>query len=220
MTQDEKRICAERLFDGIGLIDDRFIVEAATPYGRKRSAKGFRALLIGAVSIALAMSVAAGAFVVGMMSGQNKAEDDDVAEDVNTGVVDGTTHANTLSAQLSSLRAETEVNAVDMADIDLFDSQAKVIWKYADEELYRVKPITDGERERLVTILSKDKGERVTQVEAEAVEGVWIATGDGRVISPYLEQTAGNVGYGELFDYQPEYEPTEEFSEYLCDCIS
>ena len=220
MTQDEKRICAERLFDGIGLIDDRFIVEAATPYVRKRSAKGFRALLIGAVSIALAMSVAAGAFVVGMMSGQNRVEDGDVADDVYTELADGTTHANTLSAQLSSLRADTEENAVDMVDIDLFDSQAKIIWKYADEELYRVKPITDGERERLVTILSKDKGERVTQVEAEAVEGVWIATGDGRVISPYLEQTAGNVGYGELFDYQPEYEPTEEFSEYLCDCIS
>lgn len=220
MTQEEKRICAERLFDGIGLIDDRFIVEAATPYVRKSRARGFRALLIGAVSLALALSVAVGAFVVGMMSGQNRVEDGDVADDVYTELADGTTHANTLSAQLSSLRADTEENAVDMADIDLFDSRAKIIWKYADEELYRVTPITDGEREKLVAILSKDKGERVTQVEAEAVEGVWIATGDGRVISPYLEQTAGNVGYGELFEYQPEYEPTEEFSEYLCDCIS
>ena len=220
MTQDEKRICAERLFDGLGLIDDRFIAEAATPYARKRSGRGFRALLIGIVSLTLALSVAVGAFVVGMMSGQNRGEAEDGAENADTGYVDGTVHANTLSAQLSSLRADTAEISVDRSDIDLFDGSAKLIWKYADEEQYRVKPITDGQHERLTAILSKDKGERAVPTDNDPVEGVWIAAGDGRVISPYLEQTAGNVGYGELFDYEPEYEPTEEFSNYLCDCIS
>lgn len=219
MTQDEKRICAEKLFDSIGLIDDRFIAEAAAPYVRKGMARGLRALLIGAVSLTLALSVAIGAFVVGMMSEQNRGEDDG-AGNVNNDFADGTTNANTLSAQLSALRTDTEDIAVTASEIDLFDSQAKIIWKYAGEEEYRVKPITDAEYERLTVILSKDKGERAVPTDADPVEGVWVTGGDGRVISPYLEQTAGNVGYGELFDYVPEYEPTEEFSEYLCDCIS
>ena len=36
---------------------------------------------------------------------------------------------------------------------------------------------------------------------------MWIVYEDGRVVSPYLKHTQGNVSYGSLFDYSAEVEP-------------
>ena len=127
----------------------------------------------------------------------------------------------TLSGKLDDLRADTETLKVSAEDVQLFGGAPSVIWKYSDEETYRVSPISRSEAERLSSLLERDKGQRIDRETTESrLDGVWIATGDGRVISPYLERTDGNIGYGELFEYSPEYEPSEEFSEYLCDVIS
>lgn len=219
MTQEEKRICAQRLFDEIGNIDDRFITEAAAPYARARDTRGIRAFLIGAVSVALAISVTVGVFVVGMMSGDKKTDNEGAVNDMNE-IVEGSTSTPTLSARLTAIRNQTANAAVSKEDIDLFDGMAKIIWKYSDEEEYRTRDISDSEYSKLKKILSENKGVRVDNYAVGKLEGVWIASGDGLVISPCLEQTAGNVGYGEIFDYVPEYEPSAELSECLCDYIS
>ena len=222
MTQEEKRICAERLFDAIGDMDDRFILEAESPYVRRSGVIWFRALLIGAASIALALSVTVGVFVVGMMGkGQGEAENDaDNLQDNMQESMEESVGGATLSARLSSVRAQTADDVTKESDIDLFDGTPKVIWKYSDEELFRTKAISDDEYQRLTGLITKNKGERVDDPSDNSLEGVWIASGDGLVISPCLEQTAGNVGYGEIFDYVPEYEPSAELTDSLCDCIS
>lgn len=222
MTQDEKRICAEKLFDEIGLIDDRFITEAATPYVRARGFRALRAIAIAAAAVTLAVTMTLGALVVGMMAlgGQKDADgmkgetmyDEDMENSLN-GV-------STLSEKLEGMRDKTASLKTDRTDIELFDGTPKVIWKYADEETYRVRSITDSELNTLTVRLNENKGEKIKGDTEGELEGLWISTGDGKVISPYLEQTAGNVGYGEIFEYEPEYEPSEDFSEYLCDVIS
>ena len=222
MTQEEKRICAERLFDAIGDMDDRFVLEAESPYVRRSGVRWFRAVLIGAASVALALSVTVGVFVVGMMGkGQSGAKDD--ADDLQDNIqesMEESLGSTTLSARLSSVRAQTADSVARESDIDLFDGTPRVIWKYSDEELFRTKSISHDEYQRLTALMAKNKGERVDDPSDNSLEGVWIASGDGLVISPCLEQTAGNVGYGEIFDYVPEYEPSAELTDSLCDYIS
>ena len=48
---------------------------------------------------------------------------------------------------------------------------------------------------------------------------VWIAFGDGVVISPYLKANPGNTGHGELFDYDPELELSEDLIRKIIQCI-
>ncbi len=222
MTQEQKRICAERLFDEIGLIDDRFITEAASPYAPKKSV-GLRRFLVAAMSVTLTLCVCVGLFAIGKL-GQNKSDSATAPENGNVDhnyPSDSGETLSTLSGRLDTLRADTEELKVSAEDIQLFGGAPSVIWKYSDEETYRVCQISQSEAERLGHLLEENKGQR-TDGEATKgkLDGVWIATGDGRVISPYLEQTDGNTGYGEIFEYSPEYEPSEEFSRYLCDVIS
>lgn len=221
MTQEEKRICAERLFDEIGLIDDRFITEAASPYAPRKNA-GLRRFLVAAVSVTLTLCVCVGIFAIGKLGQDKSGNAAPENGEVNDGfLADCVQPTATLSGKLDDLRADTETLKVSAEDVQLFGGAPSVIWKYSDEETYRVSPISRSEAERLSSLLERDKGQRIDRETTESrLDGVWIATGDGRVISPYLERTDGNIGYGELFEYSPEYEPSEEFSEYLCDVIS
>ncbi len=222
MTQDEKRICAEKLFDEIGLIDDRFITEAATPYVRVRGLRALRAVAIAAAAVTLAVTMALGAFVVGMIALGGKKDADSMNDETRyeEDMDNSLNSVSTLSEKLEGMRENTASLKTDRADIELFDGTPKIIWKYADEETYRVRSITEGELNVLTERLKENKGEKLQGDTDGGLEGLWISTGDGKVISPYLEQTAGNVGYGEIFEYEPEYEPAEDFSEYLCDVIS
>ena len=218
MTQEEKRICAERLFDEIGLIDDRFIAEAASPYAPRERRLGLRRFFVIAVSVALAVCVGVGAFAVGKLGQKGEAN----APEADNEIADkGDGLPSTLAGRLDAMREDTDTLKVEKTDAVLFSGSPTVIWKYSDENEYRVSYITHTEAEELSLMLRKNRGTRADGNETETkLEGLWISSGDGRVISPYLEQTEGNTGYGEVFEYEPEYEPSEEFSEYLCDVIS
>lgn len=228
MTQEEKRICAERLFDEIGLIDDRFVFEASTPYVSRARRTLWRRVLVAAVSVTLTVCIAVGLFAVGMMNaGKGNAPENDMpmGDTVGDGMLednaDGSETALTLSARLDRMKDDTAGLTVSKVDIKLFSTSPKIIWKYSDEADYRACTISEAQARTLVEKLSKNRGSRVSGEKPDGeLEGLWISTGDGRVISPYLELTAGNTGYGELFEYEPEYEPSEDFSEYLCDTIS
>lgn len=44
---------------------------------------------------------------------------------------------------------------------------------------------------------------------------VWVLLGDGSVVTPCLNPSAGNVGAAVLFDYDPERLPSDIFTELL-----
>ena len=233
MTQNEKRKSAERLFDNIGLIDDRFIAEADRAYVPGKRKFFLRSLIITAASLTLILSMLIGLIAAGMMasglfsagsSDERPAQDNDlgnVMDEVEDGGDDAEKYIS-LGEDLSRIKERSATLSADRDGIDLFDGKKLVIWKYADEETYRVLSISDTEMEALQSSLRRDQGTPINTDTAKAngLDGVWLSTGNGEIISPYLKQTENNSHYGEIFEYEPEYEPSAEFASLLYGIIT
>ncbi len=214
---------AAYLLDELGQIEDRYLAEAQTPYQAKRGAPAFRRVLIVSLSLALMLTVVLSALLIGSLRGA-KGEDDafdaeapkqtEQALDRFSGAT-----ATTLSSRLGDLRASTESLKISEEEPKLFDGQAKVIWKYGDEDTYRVRTLTAAEYRQLTQALGSAES-KIDAAEEQSLAGIWLAAGDGTVVSPQLEQTPGNVGYGALFAYAPEIEPPTAFTELLCGILS
>lgn len=215
MNQEQKWRCAQRLFDEIGQIEDRYIAEAETPYVRARAHLSPRRWMIVAASLTLLVSVTAALLVGNLIGGEGmpKSEADLDGFEVMDQEIGTVT---TLSTRLEELRLETEDARTDKEELDLFDGTARVIWQYADEENYRTQALTKTQLTKLTAQLTKNEGTQVAENTAQTGTRIWIAMGDGTVISPCLARSDGNVGYGTLFTYQPELEPSEGFSDLLC----
>ena len=70
---------------------------------------------------------------------------------------------------------------------------------------HRLDPTRRAQLDHPATQLSRE--------DSESVEvKVWLSYGDGTVVSPYLKHTRGNTGYGTLFDYSAEVEPSEKLT--------
>ncbi len=227
MTQNDRQKASNRLLDSIGLIDDRYIYEAETPFVQKKKRAWLKTFIIAAVSLTLALmlalTVATGGLITAIViiMGNEGTKDDSPIISDGDNMDEGNSSATSysLSSQMVSIKDKTEHLAVSSQELDLFDG-ASVIWKYSDESDYRVYKLTSAEAAELSERLSRDIGIRVTRQETTELEGIWICNGEGQVISPCLERSEGNVSFGQLFDYSAEYEPSEEFSDYLCDVIS
>ena len=225
MSNEQKRICAERLFDELGSIDDRFIHEADTPY--KRKSNTLRRFIIIAVAATLSLSLLMGSLAIGglailLFGGDTVGKDqhDDIPDNgVNNEEKEEPSTPSSLDERLNALRGGVYLTS-PKEDLKLFDGSIKVVWRYSDEDYCRYTVITKHEATILMNKLKSDRGERFDGNASESMAELWICAGDGRVISPYLDLSAGNVGYGELFEYEPEYEPSDNFSDYLCEIIS
>ncbi len=230
---------SDRLFDCIGLIDDRFIAEANTSYApMRRKVLLKRAVIIGVAAI-LSLSIVLGTLAAGsvailisglIIGGANK--DSHSAEELFPGINDMVgdydniesdgekaedIYYSSTSSALVSLRDKTE--HLKAEGVDLSDGTKKIIWKYSDESSYRVKDLTAVEYEKLMDLIISNEGTDVTASDDE-IDGIWISLGDGRVISPELKDAETKQGYGELFSYTAEYKPSVQFNEYLYSVIS
>ncbi len=214
---------AEILLDAIGGIDDRFIAEAenAAPV-RKASVLPRRVLILAAtvlLSVGIFVSAVMAASFIGDVLGDNKS--DLPQTDVGNNI-----HAEypSIETQMLSLRERTEGKKMSAEDIGFSDQYAKIIWKYADEDEYRVCNIKSRDADNIAKRMQGRKG--FTEVdqndteESRELEGIWINFGDGYVYSPCLEESNGNIGYGELFNYDPELEPTQDFINLVRDAIN
>lgn len=213
MRAEDRQRAASRLFDAVGQVEDRWIAEAETPYVPTK-ARGF-ALRRGLIlALVLMLSVAS---VLGTLMG--RMAQDEEAEAPNDAGLEQVGSTAVLSTQLSELRASTEGLRVD--DPDLFSGTPQIIWKYRDEAGYRVKTISDAEQTELTRMMQRDPGTAVSPTAAQGpLEGIWLAYGDGTVVTPCLRQSQGNAGYGQIFAYEPELEPSAAFTDTLCGIIS
>ena len=214
MRQVDKLWKANQLFDAMGEIEDRWIAEAETPYAHVRGIRFGRRSLILAVTLGL-VAVSTLGIMVANRSRDEAPEAMDPGENIETGA------SYTLSERMSQLKGQTATLRVSREELNLFSGTPQVIWKYRDESEYRAKSLSHGQVNQLMAAIELNPGTEVEANDVESdLEGVWLVGSDGTVISPCLKRSDGNVGYGELFDYEPELEPSDVFVNTLCGIIS
>ena len=226
---------SELLLEAIGEIDDRFIFEAES-YERKKSSLRWRKLIIAAVALSLVFTFTL-SLGIGLMLGSNRDkvdndsagapnEDQDGADDGfnNAGANDENIKPQpitTLEDTLESVRNSSEELKSPFERDMLFDGSTKLIWKYSDEESYRVCTISSASDTKSIRRALEHKKDfsEVSEPAVDSIDGFWICFGDGLVYTPYLKSSDGNVGYGELFDYEQELEPSKSFATFISEII-
>lgn len=192
---------AETLFCAIGMIDDEIVAAAQSPTFVKRKTL-WRNGVIAAVAACVALAIGVGALGTGMLAmllrGTDKATDE----------------ALTLDTVLQSAADNDSVMHLAEDDIVLFSGKTSLIWQDGGEGNYCVVELnSDYDASRLKQELYYQT-EEVSAEEAAAINcRVWVSFGDGKVVSPHLKRSAGNVGYGKLFDYDPELMPSDSLAE-------
>ncbi len=104
-------------------------------------------------------------------------------------------------------------------ELEFFDHKAYLVWQEEGSDTLCVsRPLTRAELLRLTE--AAGQGSAVDPEEASPRYRVWILCGDGTVITPYLQSSAGTVGYGDLFDYDPELIPSQSFTSLVSDLFT
>ena len=224
MTEREKANFSHKLFDEIGLIDDRFIYEASTPYVPKRKFGAIGKILVIAAALTLTLCIIAGTLLTGalfIIVGNSKSDYDNASGEPPTeNVTDDNGSYATLSDRLDAIGKQENYSTLSKEDVELFDSTPKVVWSAEDGDGVHVREISYAQASSLIEKMSKAEGTEISDGSGEGCTSVWIVLGNGQVITPHLAYSSGNVGYGELFDYVREYEPSEELTGLLIDTVS
>ena len=193
------------LFRAIGGIDDRFLQEALCYRALRRSTVSRVMTLAACLSLVLALSV--GAFLLTNRRDSVGPDDAPPAAEVPAGAA-----LDRLLLDQRDTVSHTTLSSPE--ELDLFSGQARVVWQYADSsEICVSRALTEREVATLRAHLGN--GTSVGDASPSLSCSVWIALGDGTVVTPYLKSSAGNTGT-ELFDYNAEILPTQGF----ISCIS
>lgn len=223
MVNDKQRK-ADILFDAIGEIDDRFIFEASAPAPQRASSPIFRRLAVVGISLALVFTLGVSAVVAAMIGRSlNKGAADEppqASSPTEDNTPDTLPTVNILES-FASIKSSTSDLSAEMKEIDLLDKKARLIWKYSDEESYRVLLLSSDDLYKISSMLKQtdDTSEINRENNDSKVEGIWICYSDGTVVSPCLKLSNGNIGYADLFEYAPEIEPSASLTEFLIDLI-
>lgn len=193
-----------RLYEEIGGVDERYLQQAAA-YRARRNAPAWRALLIAAaltlvgalLLCTIAASVTIGVLVGVLGEGQ---------EPTPPAPMEQMELAMQEAQQKRSPRSADEVEPM------LF-YQPMLIWSEQGSDVYYTVSLSTSECEQLISLMqSKNRTEFTEQSQAPKYQ-IWLSFGDGVVVSPYLKNTAGNAGHGEVFDYDPELELGDDLAE-------
>ena len=210
---------AERLFDAIGMIDDKMIADASEAYTKAPVRKSVNFFKRYAVSLTAALLVVTliGGFVVSNVS-DNVANDDFIGNSEDA-AENELVNYNTLDVILSSSTSNTTMLSLD--EIDFFDGEVSLIWNVAGEDEYHKLTFEATNAE---TAIKNCMSNSVQQIPSENADSnicmVWVSYGNGEVVSPYLKESAGNVGYATLFDYSPEVVPSNSFCDLVNDALT
>lgn len=227
MSQGKEKL-AGYLFDEIGGIDDSIIASAMGSYPqRKKVTIPKKAIVAVAALLSLSMFTA---LFLGILNRANT-DPNDKPDGIMNGASDNDNDASnepeysypdsalTLATRLDAIRDTSSAEKLSANQIKYFDGYARIVWKYSDENYYRVCRISSSDLTKLQNKIENDQGKLVESAEKGSVEGIWISFGDGKVITPCLISSEGNVGYGSVFDYTAEVEPSEALASFICDII-
>ena len=207
-TKEEK---IAYLFDEIGSISDVLITEAAYYRPKKRRVPVLK--YVGMAACLLLCCVLL--FRVGGLVG-----DFFSIFDKSTESPEDTQTVDSLDALLTQHEGDLQYTTLgSVGELDLFGGQAYLVWQEeGSDELCVSRPLQTYEVKNLKTRISS--GQSVgADPQSSPTCRVWIVCGDGTVITPYLKLSDGNIGVGELFDYDPELNPSSSFISYVSDIL-
>lgn len=210
----------ERLYRVIGEIDDRFVAEAITYRAKtKRSRPALRVLTAIAACLAIVLLIRLAPEI--LLRGDVKGP----TPDVNAAVWAPTEGYDANASLLSTLASlSTDENRTVRATAPKDDGKVRIVWeerKTGNRYEIVLDRAAQYEIDRLATLIEQSRPAASLGADADpAPFSVWISTGSGTAVSPYLAYTDGNVFYGSYADYAPEYLPAESFAAYLEELLS
>ncbi len=211
MKNINKQKGAEYLLGELGNIDDRFIAEAENYRPARPAVRRFVIMAAAAAAVFVLML----AMIPVLMMGRDKNGEANVTSYIyDSGTAIETEYSiayppTTLDELLEKSQDTVDYVTEDEDEINLFDGEAKLIWQYDGDRDYCIVPISTVDCGILLNQVGD--GKDVGETSPEAGCRFWIAPGDGTVLTPYLKDSGGNVGYGELFGYAAEIEPDTRF---------
>lgn len=202
-----------RLYEEIGGVSERYLQEASNYRAKRRSGFWRVALIAAAIMLSLAVVLSTLAFSVGLILVDFlRTEQPDPPEQQP--------EYNTVAAMESVLlKRQGSLPVHSDGELGYFDGDYKLIWSESDSDQYYSVRLSKNELGQLLYLMQKPRADFTESSEQPTLQ-IWICLGDGIVISPYLKNTAGNTGHGEVFHYDPELEMTPELAAFIADCVS
>ncbi len=220
----------ERLFDAIGAIDDRLIQDAMSPAKARAQVAHRKKMRISLTSAACICTIV-GVILLRIPKldtdpSVGSPDPEKTGEYSTSAGQNETPSKGDLNASVSELNppsleqvlqynaSSQNITRLSADEIDLHDSTAKLIWQHDGDEHYNVAQITHPSSLKIITAeLDRPCSDLSADCSDMISTKLWVCYGDGRVDSPYLKHTPGNTGYGVLFDYCAEVEPSSALTE-------
>ena len=220
----------EFLMDELNGIDDAFLEEASSYSENREKAKrmrrGFRLPPAAVISLSAACAVILFAVLIrfairGILmqgpgplpaeSGQNAEPSGDRAEEPAQEA-----KKDPLADVLKN--AGKGQTVAGTGDANIFGTP-QLVWRTETDGVCRSVALTKAQSDRLVSLVatSGKAGRRFEGGRADVK--MWILREDGTVVTPYLAFSPGNVGYGTLFDYEPELIPEGRIVSLVSDIV-
>lgn len=206
------------LYQAIGEIDDSTLA-GALKYKKKSTSKVLRPFILIAACLSLVFVLIIGSLAFGIAAIISKLPSilPPSGSDINDSAPSDA--PNKVYDSLSSIliNASDEMYASNASEIDLFSDQAYIIWKTDESDTVYRKELSKNRLQNLRSPISSTTSKNNNDTSEISV---WIAYGNGTVVSPYLTESYGNIGYGQLFDYSEEVEPSKELVELIKNSLS
>ncbi len=209
----------DTLIDALGMIDDKLIADAQSPDRVLSNIKAKRRFLqTGAIAACVALAVMGGGVLLSIDPPSSSPSKENSANETTSGISDNLIQSeekqesDTLTALLTEAERSPLSHSVSVDDIDFYDGNMSLVWRERGEESVHMLAVSKENQSALQKSIEAVGAVQLTAEEAEQIRyEIWICMGDGRVLSPQLKYSKGNIGHASLFEYAPEQEPTEQF---------
>ena len=218
---DEKRRRAEALLDAIGEIDDSYLQEAIS-YNKRRRVRTSRLLVIAAtlvIAVVIPLSALVGTSVVGLALIGGLDSNQGQMGDSNQEAEGEAYMEDRLSFLMVGMSDSGNFKFCEgEEDIPYADGNAYLVWQIDGESGYYMSDPLDYSDVRTLTS-TMGRGEQVEAGSPTIQCKVWLVLEDGRVISPYLRVSAGNIS-NSVFDYEAEITPDDALVDRISDILN
>jgi len=207
IDNNENRNKKQQFYRAIGDIRDYYVAEAEATAAKKREEGRRRNYVLALVAATLSLTVIAVTIAANRTDGNQSIPQDTVAAES----MQADTEA--VSDDKISFLNSADCSSYSVSSVDFYDGDIKLIWSYKGSDTLYCMKLSDSEA---IGIEKCQSGARRLESGEETTDlRVWICDRTGTVETPFLSQNNGNLEYGKIFDYNPEYEMTDSTLSFL-----